>query len=142
MAPSTTQKITFSRELKYDLVTDKYTEVSHKGTTTFNEVPVNAVITKNGVDYRLDYVDPGYAAGNKSVKAISPDLKFTNAKENNNSEAVVKANEKSQKAQLPQTGDKKATGLTVFGMLVSLLGMAGLSVSDRFKKLSKAKKSK
>lgn len=72
----------------------------------------------------------------------SPDLKFTNAKENNNSEAVVKANEKSQKAQLPQTGDKKATGLTVFGMLVSLLGMAGLSVSDRFKKLSKAKKSK
>ena len=86
MAPSTTQKITFSRELKHDLVTDKYTEVSHKGTTTFNEVPVNAVITKNGVDYRLDYVDPGYAAGNKSVKAISPDLKFTNAKENNNSE--------------------------------------------------------
>lgn len=120
MAPSTTQKITFSRELKHDLVTDKYTEVSHKGTTTFNEVPVNAVITKNGVDYRLDYVDPGYAAGNKSVKA----------------------NEKSQKAQLPQTGDKKATGLTVFSMLVSLLGMADLSISDRFKKLSKAKKSK
>lgn len=120
MAPSTTQKITFSRELKHDLVTDKYTEVSHKGTTTFNEVPVNAVITKNGVDYRLDYVDPGYAAGNKSVKA----------------------NEKSQKAQLPQTGDKKAAGLTVFGMLVSLLGMADLSISDRFKKLSKAKKSK
>lgn len=120
LAPSTTQKITVSRELKHDLVTDKYTEVSHKGTTTFDEVPVNAVITKNGVDYRLDYVDPGYAAGNKSVKA----------------------NEKSQKAQLPQTGDKKATGLTVFGMLVSLLGMAGLSVSDRFKKLSKAKKSK
>ncbi|TBH77441.1 hypothetical protein C1A34_04015 [Lactobacillus amylovorus] len=27
-------------------------------------------------------------------------------------------------------------------MLVSLLGMAGLSVSDSFKKLSKAKKSK
>lgn len=90
MAPSTTQKIIFSRELKYDLVTDKYTEVSHKGTTTFNEVPVNAVITKNGVDYRLDYVDPGYAAGNKSVKAISPDLKFTNAKENNNSEEKAK----------------------------------------------------
>lgn len=247
-APSTAQKITVSRKLKHDLVTDKYTEVSHKGTTTFDEVPVNAVITKNGVDYRLDYVDPGYAAGNKSVKAISPnldgttlisitvhytsetpdsrsnvtndsgakenttsesttnvetptedtstvesfapsknknrkvkflskkkarranlqkhgkntpkarqdalvlkknetgkpspDLKFTNAKENNNSEAVVKANEKSQKARLPQTGDKKATGLTVFGMLVSLWGMAGLSVSDRFKKLSKAKKSK
>lgn len=186
LAPSTMQKITVSRELKHDLVTDKYTEVSHKGTTTFDEVPVNAVNTKNGVDYRLDYVDPGYAAGNKSIKAISPnldgttlisitvhytsetpiedtstvesfapsknknrkvkvlskkkarrvnlqkhgkntpkarqdalvlkknetgkpspDLKFTNAKENNNSEAVVKANEKSQKAQLPQTGDKK-----------------------------------
>lgn len=76
--------------MKYDLVTDKYTEVSHKGTNTFNEVPVNAVITKNGVDYRLDYVDPGYAAGNKSVKAISPDLKFTNAKENNNSEEKAK----------------------------------------------------
>ena len=90
LAPSTTQKITVSRELKHDLVTDKYTEVSHKGTTTFDEVPVNAVITKNGVDYRLDYVDPGYAAGNKSVKAISPDLKFTNAKENNNSEEKAK----------------------------------------------------
>jgi len=81
LAPSITQKITVSRELKHDLVTDKYTEVRHKGTTTFDEVPVNAVITKNGVDYRLDYVDPGYPAGNKSVKAISPDLKFTNAKE-------------------------------------------------------------
>lgn len=55
---------------------------------------------------------------------------------------VSRLTKKAKKAQLPQTGDKKATGLTVFGMLVSLLGMADLSISDRFKKLSKAKKSK